>query len=180
MDYDDNEVTLPKIIIINVIMIMMILDMSTVIRRMTNGHPPYQSAWSLTMLSFTTRKLLSCELDVGVDKKNVWSPPVSVFVIRQWGYDLRVWREAYFNSRGENENFFPTISCSRRERKFLYFNLVLRDENENFLLQYRASKRERDSRLRQFSREFSGITFIASLLTDIFKKRLLISQNFLR
>merc|ERR1711997_256804 len=93
---------------------------------------------------------------------------------------VRVRREAYFNSRDGNENFFLSISCSRREREFLFLNLVLRDENENFFFQSRASRRERESRLRQFSREFSGITFIASLLTDIFKKSLLISQNFLK
>ena len=42
---------------------------------------------------------------------------------------------------------------SRREREFLSFNLM-------------------------FSREFLGITSIACLLTDIFKKRLLVSQFF--
>ena len=57
---------------------------------------------------------------------------------------------------------------------------MLRDENENFFYQSQTSRRERESRLRQFSREFSGITFIACLLTDIFKKRLLFSQNFLK
>ena len=69
---------------------------------------------------------------------------------------------------------------SRREREFLSRNLVLRDDNKNFILQSRAPRRERESRLRQFSQEFSGITFIACFFTDIFKKRLLISQNFLR
>ena len=72
---------------------------------------------------------------------------------------------------------------SRREREFLSFNLMFetrsrifslnlvpRDENENFFFQSQASRQERESRLRQFSREFSGIIFIAFLLTDIFKK----------
>ena len=75
---------------------------------------------------------------------------------------------------------FSQSRASRREREFLSLNLVLRDENENFFFQSRASRRERDSRLRQFLREFLGITSIACLLTDIFKKRLLISQNFLK
>ena len=70
--------------------------------------------------------------------------------------------------------------ASRQDREFLSLNLVLRDENENFFYQSQTSRRERESRLRQFSREFSGITFIACLLTDIFKKRLLFSQNFLK
>jgi len=70
--------------------------------------------------------------------------------------------------------------ASRRDREFLPFSLMLRDENENFFYQSQTSRRERESRLRQFSREFSGITFIACLLTDIFKKRLLFSQNFLK
>ena len=69
---------------------------------------------------------------------------------------------------------------SRREREFLSFNLVLRDENENLFFQSQASRRERESRMRQFLREFSGIIFIACLLIDIFKKRLLISQNLLK
>ena len=59
---------------------------------------------------------------------------------------------------------------SRREREFLFLNLVLQDENENFIFQSQASRREREPRLRQFSREFLGITFIACLLIDIFKK----------
>ena len=57
---------------------------------------------------------------------------------------------------------------------------MLRDENENFFYQSQTSRRERESRLRQFSREFSRITFIPCLMTDIFKKRLLFSQNFLK
>ena len=64
--------------------------------------------------------------------------------------------------------------ASRREREFLSLNLVLRDENENFIFQSRASRRERESRLRQFSREFSGITFIACLMTYIFQKKAVI------
>ena len=47
----------------------------------------------------------------------------------------------------------------------------VRDENENFIFQSRASRRDRESRLRQSSREFSGIPFIACLLNDIFKKK---------
>ena len=72
-------------------------------------------------------------------------------------------RISFFQShvRDGNENFSLSISCSRREREFLFLNLVLRDENENFIFQSRASRRERESRLRQFSREFSGITFFA-------------------
>ena len=70
--------------------------------------------------------------------------------------------------------------ASRRDREFLSLNLVIRDENENFFYESQTSRRERESRLRQFSREFSGITFIACLLTDIFKKTLLFSQNFLK
>ena len=82
-------------------------------------------------------------------------------------------RISFFQShvRDGNENFSLSISCSRREREFLFLNLVLRDENENFIFQSRASRRERESRLRQFSREFSGITFFAFLLIDIFKKK---------
>ena len=96
--------------------------------------------------------------------------------------------------RDEIENFFLSVSCfetrsrisffqshaSRQDREFLSLNLVLRDENENFFYQSQTSRRERESRLRQFSREFSRITFIACLMTDIFKKRLLFSQNFLK
>ena len=70
--------------------------------------------------------------------------------------------------------------ASRQDREFLSLNLVLRDENENFFYQSQTSRRERESRLRQFSREFSRITFIPCLMTDIFKKRLLFSQNFLK
>ena len=81
------------------------------------------------------------------------------------------WREAYFNSRDGNENFFLLISCSRREREFLSLNLVLRDENENFIFQSWASRRERESRLRQFSREFPGITFIACLVIYFFSEK---------
>ena len=96
--------------------------------------------------------------------------------------------------RDEIENFFLSVSgfetrsrffsfqsqASRRDREFLSLNLVIRDENENFFYESQTSRRERESRLRQFSREFSGITFIACLLTDIFKKTLLFSQNFLK
>merc|ERR1719209_1203331 len=96
--------------------------------------------------------------------------------------------------RDKIENFFLSVSCfetrsrissfqsqaSRRDREFLSLNLVIRDENENFFYESQTSRRERESRLRQFSREFSGITFIACLLTDIFKKKLLFSQNFLK
>merc|ERR1712192_15572 len=82
-------------------------------------------------------------------------------------------RISFFQShvRDGNENFSLSISCSRREPEFLFLNLVLRDENENFIFQSRASRRERESRLRQFSREFSGITFFAFLLIDFFKKK---------
>ena len=55
----------------------------------------------------------------------------NTFLVMVWG---SVWREAFFNSRDGNENFFLLISCSRREREFLSLILVLRDENENFLL----------------------------------------------
>ena len=77
-------------------------------------------------------------------------------------------RIPFFQShvRDMNESFFLSISCFETRTRI------------NFFLS-RASRRERESRLRQFSREFSGITFIASLLANIFKKNLLISQNFL-
>jgi len=57
---------------------------------------------------------------------------------------------------------------------------VLRDENENFFYQSQTSRRERESRLRQFSREFSRITFIPCLMTDIFKKKAVIFSKFLK
>ena len=57
---------------------------------------------------------------------------------------------------------------SRRE--FLSFNLMFETRTRISFFQSRASRRERESRLGQISREFSGITFIAFLLTDIFKK----------
>ena len=72
---------------------------------------------------------------------------------------------------------FSQSRASRREREFLSLNLVLRDENENFFLQSRTSRRERELRLRNFSREFSGITFITCLLTDIFKRWLLLAPQ---
>ena len=75
---------------------------------------------------------------------------------------------------------FSKSRASRREREFLSLILVLRDENENFFFQSRTSRREWESRLRQFSREFLGITFIACLITDIFQKKQLFSQNFLK
>ena len=70
--------------------------------------------------------------------------------------------------------------ASRQDREFLSLNLVLRDENENFFFQSRAPRRERESRLRQFSREFSRITFIPCLMTDIFKKKAVIFSKFLK
>ena len=57
---------------------------------------------------------------------------------------------------------------------------MLRDENENFFYQSQTSRRERESRLRQFSREFSRITFIPCLMTDIFKKKAVIFSKFLK
>ena len=54
-----------------------------------------------------------------------------------------VWRQALFNFRDEKENFFPSVSCSRREWEFLSFNLVFRDKNENFFLS--VLRRERES-----------------------------------
>merc|ERR1719341_2459447 len=68
--------------------------------------------------------------------------------------------------------------ASRQDREFLSLNLVLRDENENFFYQSQTSRRERKSRLRQFSREFSRITFIPCLMTDIFKKKAVIFSKF--
>ena len=61
---------------------------------------------------------------------------------------LRAWRDAYFNSRDEIENFFLSVSCfetrsrisslqshaSRRDREFFPFSLMLRDEIKNFFL----------------------------------------------
>ena len=78
-------------------------------------------------------------------------------------------RISFFQShvRDEKENFFLSISCFETRTRISFF-------------QSWTSRRERESRLRQFSREFLGIIFIACLLTDIFKKRLLISQNFLK
>ena len=70
--------------------------------------------------------------------------------------------------------------ASRQDREFLSLNLVLRDENENFFYQSQTSRRERESRLRQFSREFSRITFIPCLMTDIFKKKAVIFSKFLK
>ena len=67
---------------------------------------------------------------------------------------------------------------SRREQEFLSFNLVLRDKNKNFFFQSQALRRERESRLGQFSREFLRITYIALLLTNIFKKMQVICQMF--
>ena len=55
-----------------------------------------------------------------------------------------VWREAYFNSRDGNENFFLSISCSRREREFLSFNLMFETGTRISFSQSRASRRERE------------------------------------
>ena len=60
--------------------------------------------------------------------------------------------------------------ASRWDREFHSLNFVLWDENENFYYQSQTSRRERESRLRQISREFSRITFIACLMTGIFQE----------
>ena len=72
-----------------------------------------------------------------------WWNFVLFLVYLQIGPSIIVWGEAYFNSRDGNENFFLSISCSRRE--FLSLNLVLQDENENFFFQPQASRQERES-----------------------------------
>ena len=64
----------------------------------------------------------------------------------------RAWRELYFNFRDENNNFFLSVMCSRWEQEFLSFSLV-------FETRTRISRRERESRLRQFSWEFSRMQF---------------------
>ena len=61
---------------------------------------------------------------------------------------FRAWREAYFNFRDKNENFFLLTSCfetrmrilfiqswaSRRDREYLSFNLLILDENKDIFL----------------------------------------------
>ena len=86
---------------------------------------------------------------------------------------------------GQNGPFWQCVTrslfqFSRRERELLSFDLVFETRTRISFSQSRASRRERESRLRQFSREFSGITFITCLLRDIFKKRVLFSKNFLK
>ena len=62
----------------------------------------------------------------------------------RWSTQSSVWREAYFNSRDGNENFFLSISCSRREREFLSFNLMFETGTRISFSQSRASRRERE------------------------------------
>ena len=50
------------------------------------------------------------------------------------------------------------------------FNLRHRDEIEIYYRQSQTSRRERESRFRQFSREFTRIWFVVCAWTDIFQK----------
>ena len=51
-------------------------------------------------------------------------------------------RISFFQShvRDGNENFSLSISCSRREREFLFLNLVFRDKNNNFFQSHALNK----------------------------------------
>ena len=79
-----------------------------------------------------------------------------------------------------------TFSTLRQEWEFFSFSLVLRDENKNVcrsvscfekrarisVFQYSASRRERESRLRQFLREFLRMKFVTCFcLGLIFSKK---------
>ena len=54
----------------------------------------------------------------------------SVFLLNILPFSVQ--REPNFNFRDGIENICLSISCPRRDRDFLSFNLVLRDEHENF------------------------------------------------
>ena len=79
-----------------------------------------------------------------------------------------VWREAYFNSRDGNENFFLSISCSRREREFLSFNLMFETGTRISFSQSRASRREREFHLSISGFETRTRIEIETILARIF------------
>ena len=70
-----------------------------------------------------------------------------------------------------DENLWHLISGFETRPRKMSFNLRHRDEIEIYYLQSQTSRRERESRLRQFSREFTRIWFVACAWTDIFQKK---------
>ena len=91
------------------------------------------------------------------------------------------WREAYFNSREGNENFFLSISCSRQERQFLSLNLVLRDANENFFFSISGfetrARIEIETILARIFKELHYFLFV-NRIDLYFQKRLLFLEIF--
>ena len=67
-----------------------------------------------------------------------------------------------------DENLWHLISGFETRPRKMSFNLRHRDEIEIYYLQSQTSRRERESKLRQFSREFTRIWFVACVWTDIF------------
>ena len=75
---------------------------------------------------------------------------------------------------------YPLEAGREREFFFSFIRMFKTRMSISFFFQSRASRRERELRLRQFLRELYKITFIACLLTYIFKIILFISQIFLK
>ena len=131
-----------------------------------SGSTPRPSAWSFSFMhSFNLNDNQSAKSTFDqLDFQWHYSQHILISNFHQWRYSVcdekpisilkTETRISFFQSqdRDGNENFFLSISCSRREREFLSLNLVLRDENESFFFQSQASRRERESRLWQFSR----------------------------
>ena len=69
-----------------------------------------------------------------------------------------------------DENLWHLISGFETRPRKMSFNLRHRDRIEIYYLQSQTLRRERESRLRQFSREFTRIWFVVCVWTNIFLK----------